>query len=144
MVSGRRRRGQDGPGRAFIVPLTKETHIMKPKKDNARATIAGSMRTAEEMVTTGGGAIDAVSASQKLAGAAGVKAALGLFKTENDALDANNKKKANLHLQLTQAEADEVTLMRHWGLRRVGLIHEVNVECDGSKENIQAFNLPVV
>jgi hypothetical protein len=114
------------------------------KKDNARATMKGLTRTPEEMVATGTDAIDSLTASPQLAGAGGVKTALALFVTENGNLDAQNKKITKLHQDLTRAEADRVTTVRRWGLRRAGVLHEVNVECDGSKEKVQSFNLPVI
>ncbi len=116
----------------------------KKQADRAVATTSGAMRTAEEMASTGTTNINALTASPSTANAPGVKAALALWATENANLDANNKKKADLDVQRTQVAADEITIMRRWGLRRGGVLHEVNVECDGSKEKVQAFNLPVI
>jgi hypothetical protein len=114
------------------------------KTDRAVATTTGPMRTPVEMVATGTTAINSVTASPLLPNAPDVKTALGLFATENTNLDNNNKKKADIHVQLVQVEADEITITRRWGLRRAGLLQAVNVQCDGSAEQVQSFNLPVV
>ena len=71
-----------------------------------------------------------------------VEAAIPLWETENANLAANDQKKEKARQALAQAEADEITIMRHWGLRRLGVLHAVNVYCDGSKEKVQSFTLP--
>lgn len=114
------------------------------KTDHAFATTPSADGTAEEVVTLGTTIIDGISGSTEIPKAPGVAAALGLFATENGNLEANNKKKAQLLIQLQQIEADEITLRRRWGLRRLGVLHEVNIHCDGSKEKVQAFNLEVI
>jgi hypothetical protein len=114
------------------------------KTDYALASMPGATGTPVEMVDTGTLAISGINGSSSLPGAPDVQVALGFFTTENDNLAANNKKKDDLRQKLAQAEADEVTIVRRWGLRRAGLLHAVNVACDGSKEKVQAFNLNVV
>ena len=116
------------------------------KADNAIPTMSGlgPITTLANKVTTGTAVINGVSNSTELPNAPGVATALALFVTENGNLDANNKKKESLRQQLTQADADGVTIVRHWGLRRTGLLQAVNVFADGSKEKVQAFNLNVI
>jgi hypothetical protein len=120
------------------------TETIMNKADYAIATMSGLTSTPEEMVTTGSAAISGIKGSPSLAGAPDVQTALDLFITKNDSLDANNQKKEDLRQKLAQVEADEVTLVRRWGLRRQGVLHAVTVQCDGSKEKVQAFNLGVV
>jgi hypothetical protein len=118
--------------------------MTKKKPDYAAATMPGPTSTPVEMVDTGNAAIAALNGSPALASAPEVQTALGLFTSENAALEANNKKKENLRQQLSQTEADGVTLARRWSLRRQGLLNAVNVACDGSKEKVQSFNLGTI
>lgn len=118
--------------------------MSKKKSDFAIATMPGAVDTTVEMVTTGDNAIAGINGSPQLPSAPDVQANLALFQAENANLDANNQKKEKLRQQLAQAEADEVTIVRRWSLRRQGLLHAVSVFCDGSKEKVQAFNLGVL
>jgi hypothetical protein len=118
--------------------------MTKKKPDYAAATMPGPTSTPVEKVDTGNAAIAGVNGSPELAAAPEVQTALGLFATENDNLDANNKKKEDLRQQLSQAEAEGVTIARRWNLRRKGLLNAIDVHCDGSKEKVQRFNLGVV
>jgi len=118
--------------------------MTKQRTDRAIATTSGPMRTPAEMVALGTSTINAITGSPALTSAPGVKSNLDLWATENASLDALLKKKADLKQQLSQADADETTLVRHWGLRRQGVLHEVNLASDGSQEKVQSFNLPVV
>jgi hypothetical protein len=118
--------------------------MSKKKSDYAAATMPGPTSTPVEMVTTGNAAITAVSGSPALASAPEVQTALGLFATENANLEANNKKKEALRQELSQTEAEGVTIVRRWGLRRQGLLHAVNTFADGSKEKVQSLNLGTI
>ena len=117
--------------------------MSKKKADYAVAIMPGKTTTPEEMVATGTAGIGGINSSTLLPSAPGVQTAVDDFTVANDSLAANNKKKADLRLQLSQVEADEVTLARRWGIRRQGVLQAVNVFCDGSKEKVQAFNLGV-
>lgn len=117
---------------------------MSKSKDNAIAIMSGDTSTPEAMVPTGDSIMQAIKGSPEYANAPEVQAALDLWAAENANLDANNQKKVKARQELAQAEADEVSIVRRWGTRRQGVLHAVNVHCDGSKEKVQSFNLGVI
>lgn len=118
--------------------------MTRKKKDHATATTSGPMGNPVEMVETGSRVIDAVRKSDELPDAPEVAEALDMWALENDKLDANNKLKADLRRRLSLADAEEVTLCRHWSLRRQGVLYAANVHCDGSAERVQRLCLQVV
>ncbi len=113
--------------------------------DHAVARFTEPMVTPEEKILAGGNYIAAIKASVNwgLPAAAPLQTAVGFWATENTNLTTGAALVASLEKQLAAAHAAQLTNLRRWGTRRVGVLNALNVLCDGSKDMMATFGVAV-
>jgi len=116
----------------------------KAPVDRAVATIKRATSKDVQKVAITRNVAQAMQQSPDWGTATGVQAAVKVWSSAADGIDANVKVIADLRAQLKAAQAKQEGLRRDWAASKRQVISTVTLFCGGSADRVKAFNLDVI